>query len=1235
MRLEKIRLAGFKSFVDLTTVNLPSNLIGIVGPNGCGKSNVIDAVRWVMGESSARLLRGESMVDVIFNGSSGRQPLASASIELVFDNRDNSAGGVYSAFSQLTVKRQVARDGQSNYFLNGVRCRRRDIQELFLGTGLGPRSYAIIEQGMISRLIEARPDELRVFLEEAAGISKYKERRRETETRIEHTRDNLTRLDDLRAEVGKQLHHLERQASAAEKFTQLQAEEVRLEQERTALRWQALTTAIAQHNQKLEALATATATAEAHQLQLESDLTAQRLAHGAAAAQVNAVQTQNYAISAEIAQVEQAIVFAEEVQRRHEVERHELEQMCADTSAHLAREQQRHAELAAALAADEPAWMRAEQELTAAEAAVAAAEERLRAWETHWDDFNHAAAQPAAEAHSARVNLTALEQQLARDEEHQRRVHDERRRLEDDAVAAEIAELVAGEAAYHDQQALLANTHRHHVAHLAQHDATVLRLSSALDHLRSGLQESKGRLASLTALQEAALNPPDAASSEWLARSGLSTAPRLVSQLQVEPGWELATETVLGTALRAVASADLDHYGRASATLPPGITLLDPTPADAASPPLEKGVGGIYQTTPAEPAPDTLAAQVHSTWSLRDFWHGVRIADDVATALAQRSTLAVGERFITRDGVLIGRNWLQTAAATVGTGVLARGEAIDTLRQMIADGTAWETSLVAELSTVRAARVAVEQARVATEQQQLGAAQELARVRAQLTSVRAQHGQQQERLATLTAEGAELVAHTTELRAEIEDTRDRLYDLLTEVETLAEQRGTLLNERDQLRSALTQARALEQQCRAQGQKLRVLLESHRVAQEAVAHSVARAEEQQQQLVVRGAALALTQAAQLEPVAVQQERREHLRVSQVESALALQVAQQEREALEVAVLALEQERLHMTHTALTQHQQLEMMRLAQQERVVRAQTLAEQLAELGVDPAAVAATALAHPPVFRSSDAVLENESDAAVAELADAPSPELGIYQTTSSPPLEKGVGGIYQMELFESRWREALVRVRARLHRLGAVNLAAVDEFKEAAARQAYLTEQTADITAALATLEQAMRKIDRDTRSRFRETFEKVNHEFQQLFPQLFGGGTAQLELTAPDVLEAGVRVLAQPPGKRNTTIHLLSGGEKALTAVALVFAIFHLNPAPFCLLDEVDAPLDDANVERFCALLRTLAQRVQFIFISHNRVTMEVAEQLIGVTMHEPGVSRLVAVDVAAAVALTTAS
>ncbi|MBK1694218.1 chromosome segregation protein SMC [Chromatium weissei] len=1171
MRLEKIRLTGFKSFVDSTTVHFPSNLCGVVGPNGCGKSNLIDAVRWVMGESSARMLRGDAMSDVIFNGSSTRKPLTSASVELVFDNRDGRAGGAYAAFAQIAVKREVARDGQAGYFLNGTRCRRRDIQDLFLGTGLGPRSYAIIEQGMIARIIEARPEELRLFVEEAAGISKFKERRRETEQHLSHTRDNLARLDDVRDEVSKQLQHLERQASHAEKYTQLRQEETQLELELTALRWRTLNDDIQAHERQLVAAHTVAEVAVADQQRVDSALATQRDAHQLAIAAANDVQTQVHACNADIAQLEQAITFAGELRQRQESEFLQLQQSLDDIAAHLQQEHNRSTERTAALIDDEAAWQHAEQQVQNAMTAVAAAEVQLRAWETDWESFDRRAAQPAAQAQSERTQLTALEQRLTRNQERLQRLITERTRLQADDVSAQLAELRTDVADDDAQRNALEAAHQRHCDAVAQYDTLLQQQLQSLDHLRCGLQESKGRLAALTALQDAALAAQDHERNDWLAAAGLARAPILINDLQVNDGWALATELALGEALRAVAVTDLSRYGKSNANLPSGLVLIDTSASE--------DVSASF---------DALTAQMHTHWPLMHLLGAVRVAENLPEALERRSQLAIGERFITRDGVQVGSNWLATPVAATGRGALERMEAIHTLRQMIADGVAWESKLNAEIAELRRNRAIADQARVAMEQQRLVLTQELAQRQAQLSNSEMRHAHQQERLQMLTAESTELEQQIAEVRTEIEESREQLYDLLDVVDTLAERRAELLAQRDHRRELLALARADEQQCREQSQTLRLRIEGNRAAQAATLLSVRRAEEQQTQHRERRAALQLALANDLEPLNAQRQQLEQQRQSQVTLAETLVAACQRRDELDAAVHTLELERQRLAQAVALNQQQLETLRLAQQERLVRAQTLEEQLTELGTTANAVLATVNAKPV-------------DSAAADVDD------------------------------ETRWREALARVRARIQRLGAINLAAIDEFKELAERKAYLDAQHADIAGALEALEQAIRKIDRETRSRFKDTFERVNHEFQELFPKLFGGGQAYLELTEADVLEAGVRVMARPPGKRNATIHLLSGGEKALTAVALVFAIFQLNPAPFCLLDEVDAPLDDANVVRFCDLLQSLAPQVQFIFISHNKVTMESADHLLGVTMHEPGVSRLVAVDVAAAVAL----
>ncbi len=1176
MKLEKIRLAGFKSFVDPTTVAFPSNLVGVIGPNGCGKSNVIDAVRWVMGESSAKMLRGESMTDVIFNGSTGRKPVGVASIELVFDNSDGGVGGEYAAFNQIAVKRQVSRDGQSGYFLNGSRCRRRDIQDLFLGTGLGPRSYSIIEQGMISRIIEARPDDLRLFLEEAAGISKYKERRRETENRIRHTRENLERLDDLRDEVSKQLQHLERQAATAEKYAQLRADEQRLDLELKALRWSALDAEIQQQERRLGEMQNTTNAEFARQRHLEADIELRRTDHSAASDHFNAVQGRFYAVGAEIARAEQSIQFANEARVRREGELVRLEQELYEAEHHLKRDQTRLAEIAQSLARDEPDWETAGQTLNEAIGVLMTAEDRLNTWQADWDHFMQAAHRPTEQAQLERASINALEQQIGRDRERLRRIGEESARLETGDVRARIDTLTERDMGLEEQIGEIESQQQFCAEDLECRAVRLRELADSLDRLRTELQEAKGRLASLTALQDAALADRDGERTAWLACHGLLDAPCLIDQIEVDAGWETAVETLLGDALRAIGTHGLD-WSDADALLP-GLVLLDIRSDRGEEEP------GRLLTSPT----DMLAARVRSSWPLASLFGEARIADDLAQALVQRETLNPDERLITRDGVQVGRHWLRTPAVADGGGVLARADAIKTLKADIADLLAREAVLMAQRQDQQAARDEADQSRLAVDQQRATLERELSTLRAELSSLRTRQEHQQERVQALADEQAELDDQIATALTEMEETHERLYDCLADVNALAERRESMVQERDQLRAAVTEGRERERQCREHTQSLRVSVESNRAAQAATQQSLARAEEQQTQLRERRDELQDALEEGVEPLIEQRERLDEHLALRVEVEQALTDARNRRESLETAVRELEQERLRAEQGVHASQRDLERLRLEHQERLVRRATLEEQLAEVETNPAAV-----------------LESiEPDSRMAKGA-------------------------------EAIWQDELAKVGARIQRLGAINLAAIDEFREQSQRKTYLDAQHADITSSLETLEQAIRKIDRETRHRFKDTYDKVNDAFQQLFPRLFGGGQASLELTGEDLLETGVSVMARPPGKRNATIHLLSGGEKALTAVALVFAIFQLNPAPFCMLDEVDAPLDDANVVRFCELVRSMSERVQFIFISHNKVTMELAEHLHGVTMHEPGVSRLVSVDVDEAVRLTAAS
>ncbi len=1168
MRLEKIKLAGFKSFVDPTTVPFPSNLAGVVGPNGCGKSNVIDAVRWVMGESSAKMLRGESMADVIFNGSTSRKPVGTAGVELLFDNGDGSAGGEYAKYAQISVKRQVSRDGQSSYFLNGSRCRRRDIQDLFLGTGLGPRSYAIIEQGMISRLIEARPEDLRLFLEEAAGISKYKERRRETEGRIRQTRDNLDRLTDLREELAKQLLHLERQAAAAEKYRRLREDERRLAAELKALRWRTLDEEVAASDRQITGLEIELEAVVARRRRIEAEGEEAHQGFVGASDAFNEVQGRYYAVGAEIARIEQAIQFARETRAKSEAELARLARELEEAEAHVTRDQATLAEIDALLALEEPEAGDLGAAAELAHQRVAAAESALAAGETQWEELARQAARPGELAQVERARINALETRMGQDQARRKRLEDDLARLAGDGLTGEIAALGERERATQAELDRLAEEQSRTASTLAERIAALRAVGGQLDAVRTELQSARGRQASLIALQEAALGGQDDALVNWLQRQGLGDAARLADHLEVESGWEAAVEAVLAAQLRAVCAEDLGRLGDGLAGGEVAALALFDTGAPVAA------------TAPA----GTLAEQVRCPWSLTGLLGAVRTADSLAEALGRRSVLGLGEALVTRDGVLVGPNWLSTPdSGSALRGVLQRGEALKALDREVAALAERVAVLAGEQERLREERRALEAGRDALAADAARLQQSLSGVRADLSGRRARLEHQNERRAALVAEREELSERLAEALDETGEARERLHAALAEIDALAERRETLATEREAYRAGLTEARQEERGRREQLHRLQVSIGARRAARAATEVSLVRTRERCALLSARREELRLELKEAVEPLAEQEDglaARLALRLG-VEGELA--AARQRLESLDAQVRGLEQERQRVEREVAERQRALDARRLVRQELLVRRRTLEEQLGEDGLSPA----EALAALPA------------------------------------------------EASEAGWQAELERVVGRIERLGNINLAAIDEFDEQSQRKQYLDAQHADIARSLETLEQAIRRIDRETRGRFKDTYDRVNQGLQQLFPRLFGGGHAYLELTGEDLLETGVAVMARPPGKRNSSIHLLSGGEKALTAVALVFAIFQLNPAPFCMLDEVDAPLDDANVGRFCELVRSMSDQVQFIFITHNKVTMEIADHLLGVTMHEPGVSRLVAVDVDEAARLAAVS
>jgi chromosome segregation protein len=1162
MRLTKVKLAGFKSFVEPTTVPFATNLTGVVGPNGCGKSNIIDAVRWVMGELSARHLRGDSMTDVIFNGSGNRRPVGTASVELVFDNSDGKIGGAYASYSEISLKRVVSRDGNSAYFINGSRCRRKDITTLFLGTGLGSRSYAIIEQGMISRVIEARSEDMRAFVEEAAGISRYKERRRETEARITDTRENMERLQDLRDEVDKQIRHLTRQANQARRFQELKNEEQRLTAEVLALRLREIDSGAAINDKAMRDADLALQEALAQQRNAEAAVEKQREFQFAANERVNAVQGAFYQQGAEVARAEQTLAHTRELRERQRRELSQVREMLADVSGQLARDEARVEELRSEIAALDPGAQAAQDAEQRAQAALAEAEAELARWQEAWEGFNRELGGTFQTTQVERTRIEQLDDQLRRIAVQADRLAVEREQLLAAGASAEFGALeerehqarLAGEEL---QQELTECLERLQALRARQHET-----ERELERARAEREKARAELVSLDALQKAALGEGDREAGKWLQATGLASRPRVTAQLEVDAGWERSVEAVLGDALEAVQVDSLDEAAARIAELSGGHVML------------------VEGASPASGSDDSLAGRVRGPAAVLRRLARVRTVGSLQEALQRRHSLGDEESLVTPDGVWIGRDWLRVARGRdAHAGVLERENRIRTLRGVCEDCEARVADVEAGLAALRAEVAATEALRDQLQQRIQAAHREYSEARGALEAARGRNQQATERLQRLERETSELEAERERAQEQLAKSRAALDEATVRLEQLESRRAEMENEREERRALAAAAREAAERTRAQAREILIQLEGRRSSESSLAATLQRMQEQRAQLAQRQEQLEAELAGGDEPIERLAEQLNELLARKLEIEGELSAARRDLENVDAELRALDEKRLQAERRVEAAREELEKARLAAQETRLRRESLLEQ---------------------FEQTRLVLEEVLAALPADAT------------------------ILDRE-------DRLAAVQADIARLGAVNLAAIDELKEQAERKEFLDSQWKDLTEALESLEQAMQKIDRETRTRFETTFERINDGLKEKFPRLFGGGHAYLELVGDDVLSAGVAVMARPPGKRNSTISQLSGGEKALTAVALVFSIFDLNPAPFCLLDEVDAPLDEHNVGRFCDIVREMSSRVQFIFITHNKTTMELAEQLIGVTMHEPGVSRLVSVDVEEAVRL----
>jgi len=1161
MRLTAIKLSGFKSFVEPTTVKFPSNLMGIVGPNGCGKSNIIDAVRWVMGESSARQLRGESMSDVIFAGSSARKPVSTATVELMFDNSDGRAGGEYAAYSEISVKRQVSRDGQSGYFLNGTRCRRKDITDLFLGTGLGPRSYAIIEQGMISQIVEARPEELRGFLEEAAGISRYKERRRETENRIRHTRENLERLKDLREEVSKQLEKLNRQAKAAERYRKLKKRYRQDEARLIALRWRELQSREKREAQTLKEVENRLQEALSRQRTAEKELESLRQGQHEASDKAAKIQGELYEVAGEIARLEQAIEHQREIRQRQQAEYAETESQLNELKQHLVLDKAQVSETSELIAELSPKLEVAREDERQAVERVEQAETALNHWQTQWQEHQNQASQARNRADLLRQRIEHLDDRMNRAAERLKSLeaqsgeqatsslNEEKQKAEEALAAADRQLNEAREAA---------ETVR---SNIEEQRGLIETLRNELEQARARRHERQGRLESLRVLNRS--NDESKSVQRWLADNEIDPIARVLDHIEVsDRHWTRAVETVLSSWLKAVRVDRIDNV--LGENLPEaGLMLADQRSSNTVS--------------------GTLSEVVADAGALGAILAQVRRADNLAEARAMLDSLNDGESVVTPEGIWLGPGWLRQAPAGEGeAGLLQREQEIRELDEQIAADAKAVEFIEKRLADARSALTEQEgQARDADAAIQ-DRQRERAQIHGQLAGINSRIETLERQRVAADTERQELAGRQEEDAKAVGQARAEMQEALDAMEKAEAGREPLRAEKTRLDEARDAARKDQREGRERRESLSLKLESGKAGLESLRQSIARMDNQVGQLQTRYLELSQALAQGDEPVREQQKKRDALLDQRLAIESRLRDARAHLETLEANWREQDQARQAASAESDQIREEQSQRQLALKETQLKSQTLSERIDEL-------------------------EENLETLLADLPEGAATE---------------------------EYQNELEKLEEKIRKLEPVNLAAIEEAETEAERMAYLDRQHADLEEALDTLEKAIARIDRDSRTRFKETFEQINKNMETLFPRLFGGGHGHLEMVGDDWLSAGVAIMARPPGKRIARIHLMSGGEKALTAVAFVFSIFNLNPAPFCLLDEVDAPLDDANVGRFSEMVREMSEHVQFLIVTHNKVTMEVAHQMLGVTMRESGVSRLVSVDLDKAVALAEA-
>ena len=1155
MRLQQIRLSGFKTFVDPSVIDLPTNRTALVGPNGAGKSNIVDAVRWVIGERSAKSLRGQVLEDVIFKGSDARAPTDLATIELIFDEVSGQVGRFSQGGSELSVRREISRDGQSVFRLNGTRCRRRDVLDVFLDTGFTAQGYAIIEQGQISDLVQAKPEELRGYLEEAAGISRYKERRRETELSMEQTRLNLERAADLRHEREERIGNLRRQAKRAERYRELVKRLRELEAAEVYSRQKLAKAELASTEGRVKSSEAAVAGCETKRAAQSSRRDALFVSRDAAGAKVGEHNGAFYNAGAELSRLESAINDLRRAREQHaqDLDAAKSEQESLRTSLGEARDRLAKAKrsLAGHLNDISDAKLERDRHGTALESF----DERLQAQRVRLDAAT-------AEASELNSEVALLEAEIRSTRE---RIADGEQRLGQADIPSgeqdDSEKLGALEAKHTEAERArnkLFDAKQETISRRAELRAKIAPLEADIESKRAKEQILKRELSAIQALAGEAGEEDSQAIDLWLEAQGAKHLSRVGSRAKPEFGWEAAARTLLSGKTAGVLSSSV-------ATLAGELTSL------------AAGELFIVESLQEEGEPSPLDEIVGK--GLGSLFTGVRVVEHLADALAERANLGEGESIICREGVWLGRDWARINRRHLPESAFDAAPDVEDLK-FDCDHASKAVEQAREILTD--VRRTLEQTQSELDQIE----RDIDLAQATCASVMAKREIEQARQKDVRRRQHE----TTRARENLDKLRLHLDARLPALESLVKRSDgqrqvreeiqgevrALERERAELRRAASDSEARYQNARVEHERLVA-------AENALSQSLPEMTARMTRLDERIAELQERLAQATEGGPKLEAERETCLARRLEVEQALDGARRELEQIEGKIRA-EAKALSDTES------ELEDLREQRESERVAAGAMKAQVAELEARFERLGVNADELPEILAS----MEDPSVSAIEG---------------QRMQVERGIA------------------------RIGEVNLAAAADLQREQEHYDALVAQIEDLEASLETLSGALEKIDNDMVQRFRKTFDLANEGLAELFPKLFRGGSARLEIHGERLLETGVTFMANPPGKRNTSVALLSGGEKAMSAIALVFSLFRLNPSPVCLLDEVDAPLDDENVKRFVELIREMSGEVQFVIITHNKLTMEMADHLVGVTMREPGVSRLVSVDVTEAVSLAT--